>query len=74
MSNVGTNSDNTVNIDTLVPHTSDMEPIVWDGNAARIDGLLDELGDYYETNGLFQPYIKGRYKVLSNGKLAVDAI
>jgi len=50
------------------------QPILWDGNAARILGMLNEVWEHYERNGLYIAYIQKRARVLSNGKLAVDSV
>ena len=46
-------SDNTVKTDPLVPIDSvTKEPIIWDGNPAKIEGLLLETDKYLKRNGL----------------------
>ena len=54
--------------DIMVPSTTDMEPIKWNGNDAAIDGTLYEVGLYYKRVGLFQALFEHRAVVLSNGK------
>ena len=48
-------------------------PLLWDGNYAKILGLLHEIGKYLARVGLLQPFVKHRAAVLSN-RLAVYSI
>ena len=71
------NSDDTDNIkitDPLVPVYPDKTPIIWDDNPATLEGILYEVGQFYERTGLFQMFFKHHAVPLSNGKLAVDSI
>ncbi|KOO53629.1 hypothetical protein Ctob_016592, partial [Chrysochromulina tobinii] len=62
-------------IDKLAPTTADGTPLVWSSdNEAHLDGLLFEVGKFYKRKGLFQAFFKNHAAVLSNGKLAVDAL
>ena len=60
--------------DILVPLDIDKDRLHWDGNPAHIKGILHAIGQYWERMGLFQPFIKDRAVLLSNGKMAVDSI
>ena len=53
------------------PVSSDDVKLEWDGNLAKIDGLLNETHDFLETNGYLEMFLKHRAVPLSNGKLAV---
>jgi hypothetical protein len=62
-------------IDKLAPTTADGIPLVWSSdNEAHLEGLLFEVGKFYKRKGLFQAFFKNHAAVLSNGKLAVDAL
>ena len=62
--------------DKLVPkdQSTPPEPIIWDKNAATIDGFLHEIDKYYVKSALFQSLIKHGSVLLPNGKVAVDSI
>ena len=66
-----TPSDST---DISVPVDITDQPLKWDGNDARILGLLKETWEHLERNGHLVTHIQKRARVLSNGKLAVDHI
>ena len=67
-------STNTVNSDILVPHDTDKDPLMWNGNDAHIEGLLIECGKYYKRVGIFQPFFAHRAVSLPSGKVAVDSL
>ena len=61
MSNNSLSNDDTVhNAHSIIPVTSDQEPIKWDDNVAHIKGVLFELNRWLTTTGRFQ-------ELLSNG-------
>ena len=70
MSSIDDDSTNTIDIN--VPTDSDGHPLNWDGNPAKILGLLDETGKHYTRNGLFAELISDRAVSLSNGKTALE--
>ena len=65
MSSIDDDSTNTIDIN--VPTDTDGHPLNWDGNPAKILGLLDETGKHYTRNGLFAELIRNRAVPLSNG-------
>ena len=62
----------TAKTDLLQPKHADGTVILWGGNPAHAEGVLFEVGKYYERVGLFQELIKNRSVLLSNGKTAVE--
>ena len=52
-------NDTSTNMDINVPLDITENPLKWDGNNARILGLLHETWLYYERNGLFDAFIQG---------------
>ena len=66
--------DNNIPTDPMVPHDSLKEPLEWDGNLARIPGLLHETWVWMQRNGILQMLIKKRSRVLTNGKSITDDI
>ena len=72
------NDDSTLSdtiIDKLAPTTADGIPLVWSSdNDAHLEGILFEVGKFFKRKGLFQAFFKNHAAVLSNGKLAVDAL
>ena len=65
--------DTTNTIDINVPtDTAEGHPLNWDGNPAKILGLLDETSKHYTRNGLFAELISDRAVSLSNGKIALE--
>ena len=66
--------DSTVITDTTVPTDEANQPIIWDGNPARIPGLLFETSEFFLRSGQHQPHITMRAALLSNGKLAVESV
>jgi hypothetical protein len=66
-------TENTATADILQPIDLDKEALLWDGNNAKILGLLDGCGKFYVRKGLFQPFFKHRAVLLSNGKTAVPS-
>ena len=66
-------TEHTATADILQPIDLDKEPILWDGNNAKILGLLDGCGKFYVRKGLLQPFFKHRAVLLSNGKTAVPS-
>jgi len=66
--------DTSTNPDINVPLDITKNPMKWDGNNARILGLLHETWLYYERNGLFDAFIQKRAKVLSNGKICCETV
>ena len=73
---MSTRDDNsTHNIDDILVITDqEGEALTWDGNNAKIPGLLHECGKYYVRKGLFQPLFAHRAVVLSNGNNAITDI
>jgi hypothetical protein len=65
---------NTADLNYLVPVTIDKEPIIFEDNDATIEGILYEVGRFYNRTGLFQMLFKHRAVPLSNGKLAVESV
>ena len=49
----------------------DGEPIKWHGNPAHLEGALQEVGDYYLRNHMFQPLFQHRAALLNSGKMAI---
>ena len=70
MSSRDDDSESTTSI--YVPTDSEGHPLSWDGNVAKILGLMDEVNLHYERNGLFSELIANRAVVLSNGKTAIE--
>ena len=64
--------DTTNTIDINVPTDTEGHPLNWDGNPAKILGLLDETSKHYTRNGLFAELISDRAVSLSNGKIALE--
>jgi len=60
--------------DSNIPVDITDKPILWDGNSARILGMINEAWEHYERKGLYVAYIQKRARVLSNGKLSVDHV
>ena len=69
-----TDTTDTVTIDTTVPTDEAGQPLIWDGNPARVLGLLHECSEYFLRMGQHQPAITMRAALLSNGKLAVESV
>lgn len=75
MSNDDASEDATVNTeDPYIPTIPNGTKIIFDGNPATIDGVLHSISEHYESNNIFQPFLKHNMVVLSNGRLAVDSI
>ena len=74
MSFDGSMDNNNIPTDPMVPHDSLNEPLEWDGNLARIPGLLHETWVWMQRNGILQMLIKKRSRVLTNGKSITDDI
>ena len=51
-------SDNTDNSEITGPTTSSKEPLRYDGNKAKLPGLLAEIWDCCERTGKFRPLIE----------------
>ena len=66
-------TENSSTNDILVPTDLDGDPLIWDGNNAKILGLLDACDKHYIRKGQFQPYFQHRAVLLSNGKIAVPS-
>ena len=66
-------SESTVNLDILQPTDLDGELLQWDGNNAKIIGLLDACGKHYTRKGIFQTFFQHRAVLLSNGKIAIPS-
>ena len=66
--------NSTESTDINVPTDMQKEPLIWDGNDAKIKGLLFELGRYLQRNSILQTYFAHRAVLLSNGKVAVPSI
>ena len=64
--------DSTNTIDILVPTDTEGHSLNWDGNPAKVHGLLDETNKHYTRNGLFTELISDRSVSLSNGKIALE--
>ena len=56
-----------------IPTDIDNQPILWLGNPAHLQGLLDEFEEYIARAGVFQPLIQDR-AVLCGSKLAVESV
>ena len=67
-------SDPPLDSDILVPADVDGDLIEWDGNDGHLNGILHEVGKYYERKTLFKPLFENRAVVVKGGKLAVDSI
>ena len=61
----------TVTDDLYSPTDLEGNPLSWDGNYAKILGLIHEVGKYLVRKGLLQPYIKHRAVALNNGRTSV---
>ena len=61
------NMDN--NSDITVPLDQNKVAIEWDGNYARVLGILHEVWLHYVRNGIFVTYIQKRAKALPSGKV-----
>ena len=66
-------SESTDTLDILQPTDLDAEILRWDGNNAKILGLLDATGKHYTRKGLFQPFFQHRAVLLSNGKISIPS-
>ena len=65
-------SDPPLDSDILVPADVDGDLIEWDGNDGHLNGILHEVGKYYERKTLFKPLFENRavvVKVSSCGHL-----
>jgi len=58
----------------LVPKDKDGEDLVWDGNRAKIAGLMHEVHAFFVQKSLHQEYINHHAALLSSGALAVDSV
>ena len=63
-------SSESTTLDIIIPTDSEGNPLSWDGNPAKILGLINEANLHYERNGLFAELIANRAVVLNNGKTA----
>ena len=61
----------TVTDDLYSPTDLEGNPLSWDGNYAKILGLIHEVGKYLVRKGLLQPFIKHRAVALNNGRTSV---
>ena len=61
----------TVTDDHYSPTDLEGNPLSWDGNYAKILGLIHEVGKYLVRKGLLQPFIKHRAVALNNGRTSV---
>ena len=67
-------SDQPLDPDILVPTDVDGDLIDWDGNDGHLNGVLHEVGKYYQRKTLFKPLFENRAVVVKGGKLAVDSV
>ena len=67
-------STDTITVDPSVPTDEAGQPLIWDGNPARVLGLLHECSEYFLRMGQHQPAITMRAALLSNGRLAVESV
>ena len=67
-------SDQPSDLDILVPTDVDGDLIDWDGNDGHLNGVLHEVGKYYQRKTLFKPLFENRAVVVKGGKLAVDSV
>ena len=47
------------------------EAIKWHGNPAHLEGALQEVGEFYLRNHMFQPLFQHRAALLNSGKMAI---
>ena len=66
-------SEDSAITDIFRPTDSEGEPLSWDGNNAKILGLLQACGKHYKKVGILQPFFAHRSVLLSNGKIAVPS-
>ena len=66
--------DTSIITDNSTPTDAQGDPLKWDGNRAKIKGLLKEFGLWTVRKGLLQALFKHRAALLSNGKVAVSSI
>ena len=59
--------------DIEIPADMDGSPLLWDGNNAKILGLLFETNKYVVRKNLIQPFIKHGVSLVSNGRIAVPS-
>lgn len=62
-----------VHLNKFCPTDIDNQPIKWDSNPATVDGVLHEVGLFFQRNGLFEPLLEQGVVSLPNGKIAVDS-
>jgi hypothetical protein len=60
--------------DPYIPVDTDGEPLLWEGNDAHIEGLLEEVKKHCIRNGLFISFFEHHAVSLSNGKIAIDSV
>ena len=66
-------TENSSTNDILAPTDLDEDPLLWDGNNAKILGLLYGCDKNYLRKGQFQPFFQHRAVLLRNGKIAVPS-
>ena len=69
-----TNDDDSHQNDIYSPSDIDKEQLTWDGNDAKIPGLLFEVSKHLIRNALLQPFLRHRAVLVSNGKTAVPSL
>ena len=67
-------SDNTDNSEITGPTTSSKEPLRYDGNKAKLPGLLAEIWDCCERTGKFRPLIENGAVLSSKGSTIIDSV
>ena len=61
-------SDQPLDSDILVPADVDGDLIEWDGNDGHLNGILHEVGKYFQRKTLFKPLFENRAVVVKGGK------
>ena len=59
--------------DILIPSDTEGTPLIWDGNYAKIPGLMNETNKHCVRKGILQPFIKHGVALVSNGRIAVPS-
>jgi len=60
--------------DIYIPTTTEGTQLLWDGNYARILGLLNETNKHCVRKAILQPFIKHGVALVSNGRTAIPSL
>ena len=59
--------------DILIPTDTKGNALSWDGNYAKVPGLMNEINKHCVRKGLLQPFLKHGVALASNGRTAVPS-